>query len=324
MSNLKRFLSFTLVMFMMISAFITTASARFFDDVEMLKSSDLSAAIDLLSEMGIAKGVSADKFDPESPVTRQQFALFIARIHTATPEYFVPSTSPTDIPPFADVIDNTYFSAINYCYENQIISGIKEPTADTLGIFAPEESIIFQDAVKMLVSALGYAKTGLSYPVGYLAKAKEIGLLEGFGLERIRAGDIVTRADMAGLLYNYFLNDYIEVVMVWNPVQTQYVANQIYSPVCGKFGITKIVGYVTAIEGAAIPMTVEDTINPGATPVTFRAEPISIKMADPATPGNYNLVISYLTNEFETITERSYIPVYDWARQGTITGNEIG
>lgn len=303
MSNLKRFLAMTLVMVMMIGALVTTTSAKFFDDVEKLKDSDLSAAIDLLSEMGIAKGVSEDSFDPESPVTRQQFALFVARIHSATPEFFVASTSKSDVPPFEDVVDNTYFMAVNYCYENQIVNGTVEPTAEKDGTFAPESGIILQDAVKMLVSALGYAKTGLAYPVGYLAKAKDIGLLDGFGLDKLAANDTVTRGNMAALLYNYFLSDYIEVQMVWNPVQNQYVANQIKTAVCGKFGITKIEGYVTAIEGAAIPMEVEDTYSTkDAATVTFKAEPITMKMADPKTTGNYNLVISYVTNEFEKVT----------------------
>ena len=327
MSSIKRFVALTLTMVMIISAFAMTVSARIFDDVEVLKDPELSAAIDLLSEMGIAKGVSADHFDPDSPVTRQQFALFVSRIHTATPEYFVPSVSQQDLPMFSDVKDNTYFTAINYCYENQIINGIVEPTANTAGVFAPEEGIIFQDAVKMLVSALGYAKTGLSYPVGYLAKAKEIGLLEGFNLTRMKAGDTVTRADMAALLYNYFLNDYIEVVMVWNPVQNQYVANQVLSPVCEKFGITKIVGYVTAVEGAAIPLVVEDHLDPTNDKlIQFNAAPISMKMAEPTTPGNYNIVISYLTNAFEKITTTNYIPVYGPLPTTTpsTAGREIG
>lgn len=325
MNNLKRFVALTLTMFMMISVLAMTVSAKTFTDVQALNDPDLSMAIDLLSEMGIARGVSADNFDPDSPVTRQQFALFIARIHTATPEYFVPSVSERDIPPFKDVVDNTYFTAINYCYENQIINGITEPTAESEGTFLPEEGIIFQDAVKMLVSGLGYAKTGLSYPVGYLAKAKEIGLLEGFNLSRLKAGDTVTRADMAGLLYNYFLNDYIEVVMVWNPVQNQYVANQVLSPVCEKFGITKIVGYVTAIEGAAIPLVVEDNLDPTSDKlIQFNATPIPMKTADPATPGNYNIVISYLTNAFERVTTTNYIPVYNFATGTTTSNTEIG
>ena len=329
MSNLKRFLAMALVMFMMVGALAMTSSAhRNFDDVNQTKDEALIAAIDLLSELGIAKGVSKDSFDPEANVTRQQFSLFVARIHSATPEYFVPSDAASDIPAFKDVVDKTYFTAVNYCYENQIINGTKAPDAgEKNGIFDPESSIIFQDAVKMLVSALGYANSGLSYPVGFLAKAKEIGLLEGFGLDKLKAGDVVKRADMAALLYNYFLNDAIEVIMTWNPVRNQYVANEVFRPVCEKFGITKIVGYVTAIEGAAIPLVVEDTITPSSPDITLVANAISMKMANANTPGNYNLVISYLTSEFEKIPTTNYVPVYDVAipgLPGNTAANQIG
>jgi len=131
MGNLKKIFAMTLVMVMMVSVFAMPTSAKVFDDVEALNNPELSTAIDLLSEMGIAKGYLDGNFGVNDPVTRQQFALFTARIHSAAPEYFVPSTSEKDIPPFSDVTDNTYFTAINYCYENYIINGTVEPTSHT-------------------------------------------------------------------------------------------------------------------------------------------------------------------------------------------------
>src|SRR5690349_2871089 len=144
MSNLKRFLAMTLVMLTMISAIATTVSAKTFEDVQVLKNAELTAAIDILSELGIVKGVSEGNFDPDTPVTRQQMALFIARIHSATPEYFVASSAEKDKPNFKDVSDPTYFTAINYCFEHQIINGRVAPSEEGAknGEFDPTGTII--------------------------------------------------------------------------------------------------------------------------------------------------------------------------------------
>lgn len=54
--------------------------------------------------------------------------------------------------------------------------GIVEGCGD--GLFEPDRAMSFEEAVKMLVSALGYDVGGLSYPNGYISKGAEIGLLK--------------------------------------------------------------------------------------------------------------------------------------------------
>ena len=337
MSNLKRFLAMTLVMVMMIGALAMSTSAKLFDDVEALKDADLSAAIDLLSELGIAKGTTTETFDPESNVTRQQFALFVARIHTATPEYFVSNESVKDEIPFGDLKDPTYFLAIKHCYENNIINGKVAPTEDAKGTFDPEGEIMLQEAVTMLVRALGYDNQGLSYPVGFLAKAKEIGLLEGFGLASKKAESMVSRADMAGLLYNYFQGNYYEVNLVWNNSSAKYVEMVSLKPVAEKFGITKIEGYVTAIEGASLPMWVEDPYTSGILGAGGAVtdmhwvkigtnDPISIRNA--ANPGNggFDIIVSWVTPETSTKVSNEWVTHtvsgVTYAQMATVSTNE--
>ena len=328
MSNLKRFLAMTLVMVMMIGALAMSTSAKLFDDVEALKDADLSAAIDLLSELGIAKGTTTETFDPESPVTRQQFALFVARIHTATPEYFVSNETVKDEIPFGDLKDPTYYLAIKHCYENNIINGKVAPTEDALGTFDPEGEIMLQEAVTMLVRALGYDNQGLSYPVGFLAKAKEIGLLEGFGLAALKADSVVSRANMAGLLYNYFQGNYYEVNLVWNNSSAKYVEMVSLKPVAEKFGITKIEGYVTAIEGAALPMWVEDQYASGVlgaggavTDMNWVKiginDPISIRNAANLDNGGFDIIISWVTPE-TTVRAGNTWQTFDYTDQNGV------
>lgn len=76
--------------------------------------------------------------------------------------------------------------------------------AENLGIisgsgydkFEPERAITFDEAVKMLVCALGYDTGELVYPQGYILKASEIGLLKNLG-----ARD-TSRGTMSMLLVN--------------------------------------------------------------------------------------------------------------------------
>lgn len=248
MSNLKRFLAMTLVVVMMIGALATTVSAKTFGDVNDTKRVDLINAIDVLSELGIIRGYEDGDFGVDDTVERQQMAMFIARIKTASPEFFVDKASKLEAA-FTDCIDATFWSAIDYCFENYIIDGRGE------GIFDPTAEVTLQEAIKMLVSALGY--TGLQYPIGYLTQAKEIGLLNGFELNKISANDSLTRGEVAALLYNYFLSDYVELKVVYNPVSGNSNTMQVATPVCSKFGITKIEGYVTAVQDFAVNLVVD-------------------------------------------------------------------
>lgn len=62
--------------------------------------------------------------------------------------------------------------------------------------FGPNNAMTFDEAVKMLVCALGYGIGDIAYPVGYISKAGENGFLKG-----IRSYD-ATRGTMARLLVN--------------------------------------------------------------------------------------------------------------------------
>ncbi len=63
-------------------------------------------------------------------------------------------------------------------------------------IFGPDNVMTFNEAAKMLVCALGYNIGDIKYPSGYIAKASEIGLLQGIGSYD------TSRGTMARLLIN--------------------------------------------------------------------------------------------------------------------------
>jgi len=327
MSNLKRFLAMTLVLVMMIGSLAITASASAkFDDIALLKDTGLSKAVDLLAELGVARGTADNTFAPTDNVTREQFAMFTARIHSGTPEYFILTDEarakirPEDETEFSDVNgkDALWYMPINYCYEAGFITGMKAPSAEGAkdGTFGLGSTIIFQDAITMLVRSLGYNNSGLTYPVGFLAKAREIGLLDGFDgyLTNMRAQDVVTRADMARLLYNYFMSDFFSTEIVYNSLTRSYVNADTYRPVAGRFGITKVEGYITSIEGASLPMWVENPYAAriiGAGGSVLDSNWVQIGLNDPismrnaaAKPenGGYDIVVSWVTPDVKTTT----------------------
>jgi hypothetical protein len=117
----------------------------------------------------------------------------------------------------------------------------------------------------MLVRALGY--TGLQFPHGYLSRANEsrVRLIgpyvdtPGFGFTNgSNLGQIVTRNDMAMLLYNFLISNFHTPVNVWNGVTGRYEPQNRILPVLHNFGITPIVGYIVGVENYAMNLNVVD------------------------------------------------------------------
>lgn len=251
MSNLKRFLALALVMVMVISGMALNVSAAkvVYTDVE---DETLADRLDVLSQLKVVKGIGGGEFGGDQLVTRQQFALFTARISTGLPEYYEVDTSAPVAKPeaFTDVTDPTYFPAVDYCYKEGIIDGRGN------GIFDPKAPVTLQEAVKMLVCSLNY--TGLSYPQGYLVKANEPGvallgeeavLNGGYSFKGVAPNAELTRNQMAMLLWNYLLSWKQIPTMVINPTTGAYQLEPQPVAVLTLFGIIPTSGYITGVKG---------------------------------------------------------------------------
>lgn len=74
------------------------------------------------------------------------------------------------------------------------------------GIFGPSDNVTYEQAVTMIVRAAGFApeaqNTG-GYPDGFLQVAVENRWLDGVAAKK---GEFLSRADIAIIIYNYFLN----------------------------------------------------------------------------------------------------------------------
>lgn len=196
MRNLKRFLAMVLTVLMVAGCF-ASISAKEFEDID----SDYAyaQAIDTLSDLGIIQGYG-DDFKPDVDLARWHMALFLARLDSARVE-----TADTiriwyeedNYTPFKDLTNATPIAAINYVYNFNMIVGTSATT------FSPEAGITLQDALTMVVRALGYgsAEMDAGYPWKYIGKANELGLTDGLNAG-VSYTDVLNRGEMAQVLYN--------------------------------------------------------------------------------------------------------------------------
>jgi hypothetical protein len=190
MRNLKKFLALLLSV-MMIATTAVIVSAE--------DATDYTEAAEVLVSTGALKGYTDGKLHLEDDVQRYQMALFIARMMTGDVDDTLWSnfntTSFTDIDSLSQ-----YVGAISFVTDEGVIKGRSET------IFDPYAQITYQEAVTMLVRALGY--TDLSYPFGFIQAANKIGLTGG--IEGVEWSEPLTRGEVTQLLYNTikFVSDF--------------------------------------------------------------------------------------------------------------------
>jgi len=193
--SLKRLLS----AFLASTAVLTTAPAVLAREYEDVKEEHFARnEIDMLSDIGVILGTSENEFSPEENVTREQMALLLFRLMLNKTDGGHVNTSP-----FRDLYDETYHGAISWANASGYILGTAPET------FEPLEGITLQDAMTMLVRALGQASPSMNngYPWTYIDAAIKLGL--DHGLEHIPYSETLTRAETAVILYNALTAEYL-------------------------------------------------------------------------------------------------------------------
>ncbi len=192
----KRVLSMVIAIMLVASTFVAVPTFAEFSDLD--KKNFAYDAVDVLSKLGVINGYEEDgtlKFKPDNNVTRAEFTAMLLRTRGMGA---VGSTSLID-PPFPDVVtpDVSWAIAnIRTAREMGIINGYDD------GTFKPNNNVSYEEAVKMIVCALGYGNMGADgafWYSKYLMTATSLGFLEGAG------GAIATpatRATIAKMLYN--------------------------------------------------------------------------------------------------------------------------
>ncbi len=163
-------------------------SAATYTDVP--ESHDRYQAINTLSGMDIITGFPDGSFKPDEAVTRAQMAALITRM-------FNLSGSVANEQPFSDVaVDYWAVSNIVAAKNMKIINGFPD------GTFKPEESVTYEQAVKMIVCALNYGSAAEflgGYPAGYITQASKLNILRNAGYAY---SSPAPRGIIAQLLYN--------------------------------------------------------------------------------------------------------------------------
>lgn len=187
-----RVIAMLLVMLMAFGSTLAVFASPFKD---VASDNDYARAIDVLTSVGVIQGTSDDTFSPKALVTRQQMALFIARL--VTNNKVTDSPNAKNETTFKDLKDPTYFAAINYCFQAGIIDGVS-PTS-----FEPSRPVAFKEALKMAIVALLYNTENYKYPGTFITMADEVQLYTK--LDDLSVDAEMTREQVAQLLYNMFI-----------------------------------------------------------------------------------------------------------------------
>ncbi len=191
MRNLKKVIALVAVFAMMVS---TVAFGQSFTDVA--EDSDYYEAIEMLSKLQILTGDDQDgdgkmDFRPNDTITRAEVAAIISRIQGVNSV----SQSATE---FVDVPATHWASGYIAAAAGQgIVNGYGD------GNFGPDDEVLYEQSVKMLVETLGYTpyvETVGGYPVGHLTAASRYGILDG--VIGGTTGAEATRGQVAQMVFN--------------------------------------------------------------------------------------------------------------------------
>ena len=215
---------------------IPNAFAADYNDIE--KDSDYGSAVSVLSSLDILNGYSDGSFKPNATITRAEFAAVVVRALGMgdAAEGFKGATQFNDVP--ADYWASGY---INIASSNGIINGYGD------GNFGPDDLVLYEDAIKMVVAALGYnpeAETKGGYPGGYMTIAAREGILNN--VKNGSMGQGANRGMVAQMVFNS-----LEVpIMDQVGYGTSVTFEQTSDVLLDKLDVDKVEGVVTKVPGS--------------------------------------------------------------------------
>ncbi len=180
--SIKKIITSAVVAGILGSALTLTASASYSDTTGTV----YAESVNNLTMMNIVSGSDDGLFHPESNVTRAEFSKMIAAAFNTESMTFTQSdTGFTDVT--ADHWASGYISsAVTAGYINGYGNGL----------FGPDDHVTYNQAIKMIVSAMGYesdAQNMGGYPTGYVSYASTLNLTDGItksGDEELTKGEI--------------------------------------------------------------------------------------------------------------------------------------
>ncbi len=224
---MKKILTLVVAVVMVLTMAAPTFAATFADT----EGKNCETAVEILAALGIVEGKSEGVYEPDSTLTRAEMTTIILRLMkmegtAAGRDVF------TDVP-----ASHWAYANVTAAYQLGIVNGTSETT------FNPDDAVTYEQAVKMVVAALGYtvqAEPLGGYPSGYLSKAAQLDLLAG-----VKAGGEMSRGNMAILVYNA-LDVELFTKTTYGDEAYEYAADESKTLLSYYLKVTKITDTVTA------------------------------------------------------------------------------
>jgi len=239
---MKRFLCIVIALMMILPSTVAMAAKQFIDVAD---DNQYKSAIYTLADFGIIKGdAGADTFRPNDGISREEFSVIMVRcLGLGDLQVNITEYPFTDVTP--ETVDDWSINATKIAYDQGIIKGMGD------GTFAPKSNVTYEQAVKMIVCALGYEHHALNqggWPNGYIAVARDLGVTRRATSPQEEAAP---RGVIAQLIYNALDVDIMTAYMDsqgnqrFTSVEGQNLLNQ-------KLKLTKDTGVITAIHNSAL------------------------------------------------------------------------
>ncbi len=180
---MKKVLSLVLVLSMILGSFGMAFAATPSDVV----GTNYEDAVNVLTELGVVEGYKDGTYKPGNIVTRAEMATLIVKA-LGLNDYAVGRSS------FTDMNGHWADPYVAYATSLGVLSGYTD------GTFRPNQTVTYDQAITMLVQALGYKGEYLvgGYPGAYVAQAKTLGILDN-----VKSGTTgANRGDIATMIYN--------------------------------------------------------------------------------------------------------------------------
>lgn len=187
---MKKRKSLVVLALLLVTAIFSTSvfAAGSFTDVT--DNTPYKNAIITLTKLGVINGYEDGTFRPDHTITRAEFTAIITRVLGADEVQIEPTE-------FTDIADHWARYNIKTAYDRGIINGMGD------GTFQPEQSVTYEQALKMVVCTLGYgtsAEASGGWPTGYLQQADALKLTKT--VSGVKSTEPAPRGVIAQVVYN--------------------------------------------------------------------------------------------------------------------------
>ncbi len=237
MHKFKKLIASVLTSIMTFSMAATAVFAAIPSDVANTKYEE---AAEVLGVLEVMVGDTEGTFRPDATIIRSEVAKVAVALSGLTDVANVTSGQAK----YPDVPAGHWATGfINVATDQKLVIG------DTEGTFRPDADITYQEAVTILVRALGYepqAQAKGGYPTGYLVTASDIGLTKGVSGAQNGA---ISRGDVAQLAFNALTINMMEQTGFGADINYEIVDKTLLED---KLDVEKVTGQVMAVGNASL------------------------------------------------------------------------